>query len=373
MNVLFFTNIPAPYRVDFFNVLGEKCNLTVLFERSDTDNRNRSWICPDGNIHFRSVFMNGKKVGINTAFCLEVIKYWKDTSYDIRIVGDYATPTGMLSVLYMKMRRIPFVIEYDGGFNKNDSFFKGMLKKFLLKGASGHFTPCQEGIDYLLAKGILHKKIYKYYFTSMSEQDLLEAKELSKKSKNYFREKLNITEKKVVLSVGRFSYEKGYGKGYDILLRVSEKLDCYTGVYVVGDEPTEEFLRIKEEKKLENVHYIGFKEKKALAEYYAAADVFVLLTRGDVWGLVINEAMMFGLPIITTYQCIAGTELVKDGVNGYLTEPEDTEYIEEKIKHIIDNPEIRISFGRESLKIIEPYTIENMAKEHLKKFREWGQ
>ena len=178
-------------------------------------------------------------------------------------------------------------------------------------------------------------------------------------------EGIAVTEKKVVLSVGRFSYEKGYGKGYDILLKVSEKLDGDTGVYIVGDEPTEEFVKLKEEKNLEHVHYIGFKEKNALAEYYAAADVFVLLTRGDVWGLVINEAMMFGLPVITTYQCIAGTELVKDGVNGYLSEPEDIQNIEEKIKKIIDNPEMKTNFGRESLKIIAPYTIENMAKEHL--------
>ena len=51
-----------------------------------------------------------------------------------------------------------------------------------------------------------------------------------------------------------------------------------------------------------------------------ASDLFVLPTREDIWGLVINEAMSFGLPIITTRKCIAGTELITDGENGYLLE-----------------------------------------------------
>lgn len=350
MKVLFFTNIPAPYRVDFFNALGKECDLTVLLERSDADNRDHSWLCTDGNINFRSVFMKGRKVGKDTAFCPEAIKYWKDKSYDVRIIGDYATPTGIFSILYMKMKHIPYMVECDGGAVKeNEKKIMRMIKTFLLKSAKSAFSPGHLTDEYLMRYGVKKENICFYPFTSICEKDLLDAKELCQKDKDYFRKKLHITEKKVILSVGRFSYENGYGKGYDILLKVSERLDDDTGVYIVGDEPTEEFVKLKEEKKLEHVHYIGFKEKKDLAEYYAAADVFVLLTRGDVWGLVINEAMTFGLPVITTYQCIAGTELVKDGVNGYLTQPEDVEYIEEKIKNIIDNPETKASFGRESL------------------------
>ena len=48
------------------------------------------------------------------------------------------------------------------------------------------------------------------------------------------------------------------------------------------------------------------------------ADIFVHPTETDVWGLVINEAMAHGLPIITTDGCVAGLELVKNNDNGFI-------------------------------------------------------
>ena len=43
VKILFLTNVPAPYRVDFFNELGKMCQLTVLFEKDSSDERDRSW------------------------------------------------------------------------------------------------------------------------------------------------------------------------------------------------------------------------------------------------------------------------------------------------------------------------------------------
>ena len=63
------------------------------------------------------------------------------------------------------------------------------------------------------------------------------------------------------------------------------------------------------------MHFIAFQEKEMLEKYYIAADVFILLTRGDVWGLSINEAMANALPVITTDRCIAGIELVEQNGN----------------------------------------------------------
>ena len=57
-----------------------------------------------------------------------------------------------------------------------------------------------------------------------------------------------------------------------------------------------------------------------MVDYYLAADVFVLPTLEDVWGFVINEAMVCGCPIVTTYDCGASRDLVKNRVNGFLVE-----------------------------------------------------
>lgn len=169
-----------------------------------------------------------------------------------------------------------------------------------------------------------------------------------------------MTEEKIILSVGQFIFRKGY----DILLQASKDLDKSIGIYIVGGEPTDEYKSLREELGLQNVHFIGFQSQEGLKDYYRAADIFVLPTREDIWGLVINEAMSYGLPIITTYSCIAGTELVVDNQNGYLVPAEDKIELAKKIGNIIKDESLLKKMSDESLKTISKYTIENMAEIH---------
>lgn len=143
---------------------------------------------------------------------------------------------------------------------------------------------------------------------------------------------------------------------------------CY-GVYIVGGEPTEEYIKLKQDFNLTNVHFIGFKSKKELKQYYMASDLFVLPTRQDVWGLVINEAMAYGLPVITTNKCIAGLELIKNQENGFIVPINNAEILADKINEILGNEIILKKIAENNLKKIKKYTIENMADEHMCIFR----
>uniref|UniRef100_UPI00255B3CC5 hypothetical protein n=1 Tax=Thomasclavelia cocleata TaxID=69824 RepID=UPI00255B3CC5 len=110
MKVLWLTNIPSPYRVDFFNELGKYCELTVLFERKKADDR--VWSV-NNNENYKSVFLKGKSIGNDTALSFEVLKYL-NKKYDRVVVGGYSTSTGMLSILYLSLRHIPFYLNCDG-------------------------------------------------------------------------------------------------------------------------------------------------------------------------------------------------------------------------------------------------------------------
>jgi glycosyltransferase involved in cell wall biosynthesis len=108
---------------------------------------------------------------------------------------------------------------------------------------------------------------------------------------------------------------------------------------------------------------VGFKKKEELAQYYKAADLLVLPTWSDVWGLVVNEAMAYGLPVVTTDRCVAGVELVENGVNGYIVPVRDGDALAAAINRVLS--EDYRAMGRASLEKIRPYTIENMAKAHV--------
>lgn len=112
---------------------------------------------------------------------------------------------------------------------------------------------------------------------------------------------------------------------------------------------------------------MGFIPQRHVCEYMKAADLFVLPTRYDIWGLVINEAMASGLPIITTTRCVAGVELIENGKNGYVIEPEDIGALSYAINVMAkEAPNIQYAMGQYSLLKIHEYTIENMAVQYAK-------
>lgn len=357
--VLFLTTYASPYRVQFFDELGKHCDLTVLFSDriAAQKHRDAGWFVKgDGSAKFvqleKQVGSLGKK-----ALCLDVLD-WLKKPFDVIVVCGYSSPTFMLAIGYLRARRIPFYMEVDGGLVRQDSAFKRWYKRQLVGSADRWLSTGKATDAYLAYYGADRSRMLRYPFSSLREGDILD--DIPTQEEKYaLRQKLGIEAAQMLLTVGRMDF---HGKGLDVLLKSAAQLSEEAEVYLVGDTPSEEILALQKELKLKNIHYVGFCGKEALAEYYRAADVFVLPTRSDVWGLVINEAMACGLPVISTDRCVAAMELVRDGVNGYVVPAGNPEALAEKLNRILE--EDRAAMGRACLEIIKPYTIENMARVH---------
>ncbi len=357
MKILWLTNIPSPYRVDFFNELGKYCDLTVLFEKKASDERDDSWKAFNAD-NFQEVYLKGKSIGVAEAFCPGVIKFL-NCAYDHIVVTNFSDLTGMFAIAVLRAKKIPYIIESDGGFAGTGCGVKERIKRWLLSGAKLYFSTAIEHDKYYLTYGAKPEEIVRYPFTSLHKEDIL-TKPVSHLEKIALREKLGMKEEKIILSVGQFIHRKGY----DILFKALCKLDSSIGCYILGGKPTEEYVQMIKELNLTNVHFIDFKLKNELNEYYRAADLFVHPTREDIWGLVINEAMAQGLPIVTTERCVAGLELIKNAFVGCIVPVEDVEKlaeaIEEEVKNISNERSCAI------LQTIQGYTVEQMADIHMK-------
>ncbi|WP_024615534.1 glycosyltransferase family 4 protein [Clostridium sp. Ade.TY] len=365
MRVLYITNIPSPYRVEFFNELSNYCDLTVIFERDNAKDREDSWLLKK-TLNFKSIFLKGKELGTDASFSFDIIKYLKKFKNDVIVIGVYSTPTQMLAIKYLKIKNIPFILNADGGMRKNDSTLKYKIKKHFISSASLWISTGKTTNDYLIYYGAKKDKIFTYPFTSLENQDILE-KIIPQKVKLNLKNKLNIKEKKVVLAIGQFIYRKGF----DILIKSCAKISNEYGVYIIGGNPPKEYIELRDKLNLSNVKFIGFKSKNELKEYYMASDVFVLPTREDIWGLVINEAMAYGLPIITTDKCVAGIELIKDNENGFIVPVDNEIVLAEKIENILCNDVLNKDIQKKNLDKIKYYTIERMAKVHYEIFSEF--
>ena len=354
MKILWLANIPSPYRVNFFNELGKSCDLTVLFEKKFSSERDDSWKSYDLR-SFKAIFLKGKSVGVAEAFCPSVIKYLQK-HYDHIVVTNFSDPTGILAILYLKLRNIPYELEGDGAFPGSGKGPKEWLKRILIKNADRYFSTAEIHEKYYELYGAKKSKICRYPFTSVYKKNVL-SKPVELHVKNRIRQDLDIRDKYMVLSVGQIIYRKGY----DVLIKAASRLSKNYGFYIVGGKPSQEYIELLEYLNLDNVHFIDFMCAEELAKYYEAADVFVHPTREDIWGLVINEAMAKGLPIITTDRCIAGTEMIINGKNGFIVEVGDDKAIAEAIQNSVDRAEMRFC----ALDKARKYTFEEMVNVHL--------
>ncbi|MEQ1862296.1 MAG: glycosyltransferase family 4 protein [Chthoniobacteraceae bacterium] len=98
----------------------------------------------------------------------------------------------------------------------------------------------------------------------------------------------------------------------------------------------------------ERVEYAGFQPPEELPRWFAKADVFVLPSRHDGWGVVVNQAIAAGLPVICSDQVGAGHDLVTDGANGFKIPAGDADALLAAMRRFIDEPELITRFGEAS-------------------------
>ena len=260
----------------------------------------------------------------------------------------------MYAIQYMQFCRIPYWIEIDGGIKQKRNFLVHALQKHFISKAKGYFSPSKPADEYLESLGASKDKIFRYPFSSLSKDDILPTI-LTTQEKGIIRNKLGMKERKIVVSVGQFIHRKGF----DLLIKASKQINSDVGIYIIGDGITQKYIDLREKYDiLDRVHFISFKSKNELEEYYRASDLLCFPTRYDIWGLVINEAMANGLPIIT------GLTLV-DKTNVRIIPTDDVEKITDTINEMIISDNLD-ELAKNSLRKIEKYTYTNMVEDHIR-------
>jgi 1,2-diacylglycerol 3-alpha-glucosyltransferase len=159
-------------------------------------------------------------------------------------------------------------------------------------------------------------------------------------------------EKNLESLIGSFAEARRRGLDYSLVM--------------VGDGPLRGHLEAQARKAgLENrVLFAGLKTAPRILPYYAFAHAFVLPSRREPWGLVVNEAMAAGLPVIVSNRCGCAGDLVEHGVNGFLFEPDRNEELPDLLWRAGHwSPEERERMGRGSAELISHYSLQHWAEE----------
>lgn len=352
--IMVIGEFPSPYRVDVFNILNDTYQLKVYFEMMMDEKREENWLLKDEiPCHILNNWDSFK------SYIWDLLHLKK---YDAVILYNNCMKYAMILETVCKRCKVPYFINCDGC---NDIEERNPVKKvskiFLMRGAAGYFAGGTSARKYFEYFGAPAGKIYIHNFTSLHGEDI-ETSPIGEKEKFELKRDLGVAENFSVITVGRHIA----CKGFDIILQAAQKLGTAVGFYIVGGAPSKENLAYKETHQLANVHFIEFQDRKRLKRFYLSSDVFVLMTRGDTWGLVVNEAMANGLPVITTKRCVAGVELVEDDINGYIIDVDDTDSLVQRILKLENNLELRRTMSQNNIVKMQNNTVDQIAANHIK-------
>ncbi len=133
---------------------------------------------------------------------------------------------------------------------------------------------------------------------------------------------------------------------------------------VVGSGECEAEMRAQIERmQIPDVFLAGFLNQSQVAKAYACADAFTLLSKEhETFGLVVNEAMNFGLPLVLSDKVGSGADLLSDGLNGYRVLSTDVDPAAARLEALAADPELRTQMGAQSFKRIQDWTGERGAQ-----------
>ena len=128
---------------------------------------------------------------------------------------------------------------------------------------------------------------------------------------------------------------------------------------ILGDgEQREQLGDFIHHAQIEGVVLAGFRDIEDLPAYYALAGLFIHIAIQEQWGLVVNEAMACGLPVLVSDQLGCAYDLIEEGVNGFVVDPHNLQEISQVMYNMAHGDVNLKSFGRASLEIIRNWGID---------------
>lgn len=277
------TNIPAFYKINMYNELSRKVKLYVIFTDANDYDRNKDFV--SGKINFQHIILSG--------FVLKKLLYslyiLKKTRYDELILGGWDNI-------------ILWVLAFISPQSKNSLFIESSFLESTTFGAKG------------LIKRLFVRRLSKVYASGKSQKKVTDNLGFTGNTIitkgvgvfNYIKQPAYSPRKEVkkFFYVGRFVEVKNL----KFLISVFNELPHYE-LFLAGFGEQEEELRSIAK---ENVHIIGPIENKLLYSYYQQMDVFVLPSKIEPWGLVVEEALNNGLPVIVSDRVGCAEEIINE-------------------------------------------------------------
>jgi len=273
----------------------------------------------------------------------------------------------VLLMFYARWKGVKVVLSSESSSaDHNRSPLKELIKKMIMKGAHAFFCFGKTSADYLESLGV-EKASIKVRNAAVIDESVI------RQRFDEARENLpaNPVSRKFAY-VGRLAAEKNLPMLIRAFANIPQKAGSDWQLLLVGDGPERSDLE-KLANKLgiaDKVIFAGGMPWYQVPGWLAQSDVLILPSKSEPWGLVVNEAMVCGMPVIVSQTCGCAADLVQHGVNGFTFNHAAQPDLEKHLNFFIQNPDRIAGMGRESLKLIAPFASGPVAAQMVNAYRE---
>lgn len=337
MRLALLTEIPAPYRIALFNALAERVDLRVLF-LAEADPRRAFYELHRDEWRFDHRVLRGAQLrrgGRWIVFNVGVLRGLRRFRPDAVAVGGWNQPAFWLALAYCRLRRIPLLVWIESTARDERSEAKplALARKAMIRGAAGAYVPGTAAASYARALGVERIEIA----PNAVDASIFERAALDRSDRDGC----------TFLYAGRLDPEKGLDTLVEAFADVPGRL------LLVGAGSDEERLRALAD---DRVRFESPRDRDGLVELYAAADVFVLPSRSEPWGMVLNEAATAGLPLVATDEVGSAYDLIEDGKSGFRVPANDPAALRNALRQLAEDAALRRSAGERSRELVRPFT-----------------
>jgi glycosyltransferase involved in cell wall biosynthesis len=355
VRIALLTETPAPFRIPLFNALAAEPGVEALVLFLAAEDPRRDYPLYEREFAFARRFLPGRDLlgrgrwlVLNRGAVRELRRFRPGAI----VIGGWNQPAFWQALAYGRLAGRPVVVwvESTARDERPHSVLPELSKRALVWAAAGYLVPGRAAADYVASLGAPRERIA--IAPNAVDPEIFGGRvDEARRDRASVRAALGL-DGCVFLCVSRLSPEKGV----DTLAR------AFAGVpaelLVVGDGPQASDVRACAPP---NVRFLGRLERDELPRVYAAADAFVVPSRSDTWGMVLNEAAAAGLPLIATEAPGAAYDLIEEGVNGFRVPVDDEQGLRAALARVAGDAAFRTSAGARSRELARGYTPEAWA------------
>lgn len=298
--------------------------------------------------------------GFWSLICPEIWREIRSGKYDAVWLHGYAYAAFVLAFLAAKSRRIPVFVRSETHLGLRRPGWRQRLRDGILRIAYRHVSGClaigTANRNYYRSLGVPDTKIFNVPYTVDNDR-FIAAAQLPPDQRHDVRARFGLRDDQpVVLYASKFMRRKHPDDVVEAMAMLRDA-GVRASLLLVGTGEMEAELRARVAAlKLDDVVFGGFVNQAELPQVYAASDIFVLPSENEPWGLIVNEVMCAGLPVVVADEVGCVPDLVHEGVNGRLMRAGDRTSLAAALRDLLTRTGQRQAMGRKSLDIIRNWS-----------------